>query len=63
MDLPPHDKGYKSRDEAAMNQVDAIVHLGATRAREGLAYREKLLILDYRTASSADRTMTSPGAL
>jgi hypothetical protein len=37
-----------------MNQVNAVVHLGAARAREGLADAEEFLILylDQRYCSS-----------
>lgn len=28
-----------------MDEIDAVVHLGAARAREGLAHAEKLLVL------------------
>lgn len=43
--LPPEQEAEGCGDKAAVEKIDAVMHLGAPRAREGLADAEKFLIL------------------
>ena len=38
--LPPDEQAQQGRQETAMDEVDAVMHLGAARTREGLAHAE-----------------------
>lgn len=43
--LPPNKKRKDSFEYSAMDQVDAVQHLGASRTGEGLSDAEQLLVL------------------
>jgi hypothetical protein len=43
--LPPDEQSYDSWNKTGMNEIQAVVHFGASWAREGLAYSKQFLIL------------------
>jgi hypothetical protein len=43
--VPPDEQSYDSWNETGMNEIQAVVHFGASWAREGLAYSKQFLIL------------------
>lgn len=45
MGVPPQEEAEDGGEKAIMDEVDAVVHFRASRAREGLANTEKFLIL------------------
>jgi len=52
-DSPPQEKPQHGGQEAIVDQVDAVKHLGAAGAREGLADAEELLVLSCTVSSLA----------
>lgn len=42
--LPPDQKAEECSETSAMDQIDAVEHLGAPRARNGLGDAEELLV-------------------
>lgn len=58
--VPPDQETQNSRHKPVVNQVDAVMHLGAAGAGEGLADREEFLVLYIMHRSVIERPVTGP---